>query len=169
MVSDYSPHSGLSMKYQTFNSRRGYLHHRIRFFYVYAAGHCNKLKWELLTSHKKTPTQQQNQTNRKKNKVSNKNIIGISKRLLHLKAQVDKILSEVVWTLCWHYQSSGLVPQSWNTWSPEIIYNWNIDSLGYPNIHVFFSLHPLNEGKIRIKYHCKNLLIKVAGYGLSTR
>lgn len=93
MVSDYSPHSGYSLKYQTFNSRRGYSDHRIRFFNVYVAGHSNKLKWKLLTVHKNPP---KTQTNRKKNKVLNKNITGISKRLFHLKTQADKILSEVV-------------------------------------------------------------------------
>lgn len=69
-------------------------------------------------------------------------------KLLHLKTQVDKTLSELVWTQCWQ-----CAPHKVGLNDLLILFVLP----GYPNVRVFFFLYPLNEIKIRVNYHSKNL------------
>lgn len=75
-------------------------------------------------------------------------------RLLHLKTQVDKTLSELVWTQHWHraLHKVGLdgLLRSFTT-GIILIY------LATQKYMFFSACKSLNEIKIRIKHHSKNL------------
>lgn len=146
MVLDYSPHSGYSLKYQTFQLQKRLLRPQNKVLQWCMWQETVVINWngELLTVQKGKKVTAR--ITKYWNRYSHEAVASQdSSRQNPKRAGLNSTL-----TPC--------SAQSWTRWSPEILYNWNyFDLPGHPKVHVFFCLYPLNEIKIRIKHHSKNL------------